>query len=121
MKSIATVAALLVAGQFAFARGEPPHAAGVEPPSNLGASRLAAANVEELKKRVEEGGFKDVEIVPQMFVVMAKKPDGRGVSMIVDAETLQALQLGGDGPDQGTDGDAAPDSACKGPSGGAPL
>ncbi len=67
------------------------------PPSNFSAGRPAATSVEELKKKVGEVGFKDVEIMPQMLVVLAKKPDGRGVSMIVDVQTLQALQLGGDG------------------------
>lgn len=80
----------------------------------VGAERRAAASHDELKKKVEAVGFKDVEVVPQMFVVIAKKPDGRGVSMIVDAETLQALQLGDDASDQ--DGDtpnAAPEDTCK--------
>ena len=113
--AIATAAVVLVAAQFASARGEPPNAASPEPPANLNTQRPAAKSTEELKKKVEEVGFKDVEIVPQMFVVLAKKPDGQGVSMIVDAETLQAVQLGG-GPDQ--DGDSpqqAPEGACKGP------
>jgi hypothetical protein len=115
MRHIAAIAFVLVAAQFASARGEPPDASGTQPP-RAGAERRAAANPEELKKRVEEVGFKDVEVVPQMFVVVAKKPDGRGVSMIVDAETLQALQLGGDSPDQGDDEpNAAPEETCKGP------
>ena len=114
--AIAAAAVMLVAAQFASARGEPPNAASPEPPANLNTQRSAAKSADELKKRVEEVGFKDVEIVPQMFVVLAKKPDGRGVSMIVDAETLEALQLGGDGPDQGGDSpQQAPEETCKGP------
>ena len=32
-----------------------------------------------------------------MFLVLAKKPNGQGLSMLVDADTLQAWQLGYDG------------------------
>ena len=118
MRNIAVIALTLVAGQVAFARAEPPHTAGA-PPSNFSAERPAVSSAEELKKKVEEVGFKDVEIVPQMFVVLAKKPDGRGVSMIVDAQTLQALQLGEEeGSGSGDDhSNATPDGACKGPTG----
>jgi hypothetical protein len=117
--AIATAAVMLVAAQFASARGEPPNAASPspQPPANLNAQQPAVKSTEELKKRVEEVGFKDVEVVPRMFVVLAKKPDGQGVSMIVDADTLQALQLGGDGPDQGGGEPQGPDGACKGPAG----
>jgi hypothetical protein len=115
--TVATAAVVLVAAQFASARGEPPNAASPQPPANLNAQPPAAKSTEELKKKVEEVGFKDVEVVPRMFVVLAKKPDGQGVSMIVDADTLQALQLGGDGPDQGAGEPQGPDRACKGPAG----
>ena len=114
--TIATAAVVLVAAQFASARGEPPNAASPQPPAHLNTPQ-AAKSTEELKKKVEEVGFKDVEVVPRMFVVLAKKPDGQGVSMIVDADTLQALQLGGDGPDQGDGEPQGPDRACKGPAG----
>jgi len=116
MRHIAAIAFMLVAAQFASARGEPPNAPSNPTSPGTGVERRAAANPDELKKRVEEVGFKDVEVVPQMFVVIAKKPDGRGVSMIIDAETLQALQLGDDGPDHGGDQpDAAPEGTCQGP------
>src|SRR5438105_12986861 len=61
--AIATAAVMLVAAQFASARGEPPDAArpSPQPPANLNADRSAAKSTEELKKRVEEVGFKDVE------------------------------------------------------------
>ncbi|WP_157100420.1 hypothetical protein [Rhodoplanes sp. Z2-YC6860] len=115
--TVATAAVVLVAAQFASARGEPPDAASPQPPTGLNAPSSSAKSTEELKRKVEEGGFKDVQVVPRMFVVLAKKPDGQGVSMIVDADTLQALQLGGDGPDQGDAGRQGPDGACKGPAG----
>ena len=117
MRNIAVIALTLVAGQVAFARAEPPHAAAA-PPSNFTGERPGVTSAEELKKKVEEVGFKDVEIVPQMFVVLAKKPDGRGVSLIVDAQTMQALQLGEEDSGAGDDhSKATPDGACQGPPG----
>jgi hypothetical protein len=116
MRYIAAIALIFVAAQTASAVGEPPNAAGSQPPSNFSVDRPAAATTEELKKKVEQGGFKDVEVVPRMFVVLAKKPDGQGVSLIVDADTMQALQLGADDADQSGD-QSAQGGACKGPSG----
>ena len=122
MRYIAATALMLVAAQFASARGEPPNAtASQPPPAAAGPDQSAAKSTEELKKKVEEVGFKDVQIMPHMFVVMAKNPDGKNVSMIVDAETLQALQLGGDAADQDDDGPAPPDGSCQGPSSGEHL
>src|SRR5882757_9980336 len=103
MRQMAAIALMFVAAQTASARGEPPDAAGSQPPSNFSAGRPAAATIEELKKKVEQSGFKDVEVVPRMFVVLAKKPDAQGVSLIVDADTLQALQLGADDSNQSGD------------------
>jgi len=115
MRHIAAIALMFVAAQTASARSEPPNAAAPQPPSNFSADRPAATNTEELKKKVEQSGFKDVQVVPRMFVVLAKKPDGQGVSMIVDADTMQALQLGADDSGAGSD-DAAPSGSCKGTS-----
>lgn len=117
MRHIATIALMFIAAQTASsARGEPPDAAGSHPLSNFSVDRPAAANTEELKKKIEQGGFKDVEVVPRMFVVLARKPDGQGVSLIVDADTLQALQLGTDDSGPGG-GDPAQGGSCQGPSG----
>src|SRR5258707_234798 len=119
MRQIAAIALMFVAAQTASARGEPPDVAGSQPPSNFSADRPAAATTEELKKKVEQSGFTDVEIVPHMSVVLAKKPDWQSVSMIGDADTMQALQLGAD--DSGAGGadagpNAAPSGSCKGTS-----
>ena len=116
MRQIATIALMFIAAQTASsARGEPPDVAGSQPLSNFSGDR-PAASTEELKKKVEQGGFKDVEVVPRMFVVLARKPDGQGVSLIVDADTLQALQLGADDSGPGG-GDPAQGGSCQGPSG----
>lgn len=105
--TVATAAVVLVAAQFASARGAPPSTVSPQPPANLNVQPSAAKSTEELKKKFEEVGF----------VVLAKRPDGQGVSMIVDADSLQALQLGGDGSDQGGGEPQGPDGACKGPAG----
>ena len=117
---VATAAMMLVAAQFASARGESADTANPNPrpPANLNTEGPVAKTTEELKKKVEEVGFKDVQVIPHMFVVVAKKPDGQNVSMIVDALTLQALQLGGDDAEQGGDEPQhIPEGACKPPSG----
>jgi hypothetical protein len=50
----------------------------------------------ELKRRVEGAGFREVAVMPSMFVVTAKNASGREVAMIVDSDTLEALQIGSD-------------------------
>src|SRR5262245_36020157 len=113
MRKIATIAFVLATAHAASARGEPPAGAGTAPPPAVSGDASSAATAAELKRRVEQVGFKDVEIVPQMFVVVAKTPDGKEVSLIVDAESMQALQLGGD--DQGASRDPGQDQACNAP------
>jgi len=49
--------------------------------------------LQDLVKRIEQTGFKDVHVVPQMFFVVAVKPDGTPVRMIVDSDTLKTLEV----------------------------
>jgi hypothetical protein len=61
------------------------------------AEQMDAANaafLAELKRRIERAGFEDVEIVPRVFVATGKDRQGRGVSLIVDSDTLKTLQVG---------------------------
>jgi hypothetical protein len=75
----------------AWATGEPP--VGGKPyaeqtdPSN---DRFIA----ELKRRIEGQGYREVEVVPQMFVVIARDGKGRKVPLVVDSNTLQAIHIG---------------------------
>lgn len=64
----------------------------------------------ELKRRVEGAGFGDVEILPSMFVVTAKSSSGRDVALIVDSDTLQALQIGSDEVAEASQCQAAPEA-----------
>ena len=107
MRRIATIVFVLAAAHAASARGEPPATAGNAPEPGISSEASHAAAVADVKKKVEQVGFKDVEVVPSMFVVVAKTPDGKGVSLIVDAETMQALQLGGDDHGAGSSRGAA--------------
>jgi hypothetical protein len=51
------------------------------------------AFLQDLVKRIQETGFKDVHVVPQMFFVLAVKPDGTPVRMVVDSDTLKTLEV----------------------------
>jgi hypothetical protein len=58
--------------------------------------QLDAANemfLGELRKRLQQKGFEEVSIVPQMFVVRAKDK-GRNITLIVDSDSLQAMAIG---------------------------
>jgi len=54
------------------------------------------ANVDflrELADRIKKSGYEQVEIVPQMFVVIAKKPEGKPQMLIVDYNTMRAIEV----------------------------
>jgi hypothetical protein len=58
--------------------------------------QLDAANemfLGDLRKRLQQKGFEEVSIVPQMFVVRAKDK-GRHITLIVDSDSLQAMAIG---------------------------
>jgi len=64
----------------------------------------------ELKRRVEGAGYADVEIMPSMFVVTARTSSGRSVALIVDSDTLEALQIGSEDAAAAAQCEAAPES-----------
>jgi hypothetical protein len=60
--------------------------------------QMDAANAKflaELRERLRRKGYEEVQIVPQMFVVLAKER-GRNVTIIVDSDSLQTLAVGSD-------------------------
>jgi hypothetical protein len=68
-----------------------------EAPSSY-AKRMDKENIEflrQLSRMVGEKGFRDVEPVPQMFVFLAKRSDGREITLLVNSDTLQAMELKG--------------------------
>jgi hypothetical protein len=106
----ALVAALIVfSTQTAIANVEATGPVGGKPYEN----QLNGGNEKflmELKRRVEGAGFGDVEIMPSMFVVTAKTSSGRSVALIVDSDTLQALQIGSDEETAAAQCEAAPEA-----------
>jgi hypothetical protein len=61
--------------------------------SQISADAEAMQALEVLNKRLEQAGYKDVQIVPQAIVVRAKDGKGNPALLLVDTETLMALQL----------------------------
>jgi hypothetical protein len=47
----------------------------------------------ELANRIKEAGYADVQIVPQLFVVIAKKTNGSPKMLIVDYNTMRAIEV----------------------------
>lgn len=65
------------------------------------AKKLDKENVEflkELASLVEAKGYRDVQVIPQMFVVTAKNPDGKLQTLIIDSNSLKAFALDGELP-----------------------
>jgi hypothetical protein len=61
--------------------------------SQIAADTEAMQALEVLNKRLEQAGYKDVQIVPQAIVVRAKDGKGNPALLLVDTQTLMALQL----------------------------
>ena len=59
-------------------------------------------------------GFKDVEIIPQMFVATAKNGDGQTKTLIVDYNTLKAFSFDGELPLMSSGKDSQPETAVPG-------
>ena len=49
----------------------------------------------DLTKRVEGAGYSKVRMIPQMFVVLAIRADGKPITLIVDSNTLKAAEVEG--------------------------
>jgi hypothetical protein len=59
---------------------------------------LDKANVlflKELRQLVEAKGFRDVRIIPQLFVAKVKGADGKDRTLIINSDTLQAFAFDG--------------------------
>ena len=49
----------------------------------------------DLTKRIEDAGYSKVRMIPQMFVVLAVRSDGKTITLIVDSQTLKAAEVEG--------------------------
>jgi hypothetical protein len=63
---------------------------------------LTKENIQFLKdlcRLIEAKGFKNVRVIPQMFVVTATGPDGKPATMLVDSNTLKTFAFDNPLPD----------------------
>src|SRR3954463_3214351 len=105
----------LIALIFLLAQADLAAAATVEKnPSRDYSKLLDKENVEFLRNLamlLEAQGFKDVRIIPQMFVAAAQNKRGREVTVIVDYNTLQAFSFEGKLPFVEAGKDSKPEMA----------
>lgn len=53
-----------------------------------------AAVLRDVVKQLKAARYKDIEIVPQVFVARAKNQSGEEVTIFIDVETMRAVELG---------------------------
>jgi hypothetical protein len=61
------------------------------------ASQLDKANMEflrDLAEKLEATGFKHVRVVPELFVAVVERPDGKPAALVVDSNTLRTFEVG---------------------------
>jgi hypothetical protein len=63
--------------------------------SKTGAAKSNVAFLRDLTKRIEGAGYSKVQMIPQMFVVLAVRSDGKPITLIVDSNTLKATEVEG--------------------------
>lgn len=59
------------------------------------AAKSNVAFLRDLTKRIEDAGYRKVRMIPQMFVVLAVRSDGKPITLIVDSNTLKAAEVEG--------------------------
>jgi len=60
------------------------------------ASQLDKANMEflrDLANKLEATGFKHVRVVPELFVAVVERPDGKPAALVVDSNTLRTFEV----------------------------
>src|SRR3954447_10222422 len=67
-----------------------------------------------LATMLEAQGFKDVRIIPQMFVATSKTDEGQTKTLIIDYNTLKAFSFDGELPLVSTAKDGQPETAVPG-------
>jgi len=98
MRRLALVVLLAFISSAAFAKGVSAHGDQAQTRSESGASTSQAPGSEEeaflqqIVDAVANSGYKDPGIVP-MFVVSATDASGKRVLLLVDTETMQAIEV----------------------------
>ena len=85
----------LTAFVLALAMANPVIAEQAHTASKTGAAKSNAAFLRDLTKRIEGAGYSKVQMIPQMFVVLAARSDGKPITLIVDSNTLKATEVEG--------------------------
>jgi len=80
---------------LAFAISNPCIAQQAHAASKKGAAKSNAAFLRDLTKRIAGAGYSKVQMIPQMFVVLAVRSDGKPITLIVDSNTLKATEVEG--------------------------
>ena len=65
------------------------------PANKKAAAKSNVAFLRDLTKRIEDAGYSKVQMIPQMFVVLAVRSDGKPITLIVDSRTLKAVEVEG--------------------------
>jgi hypothetical protein len=84
------LALFLVANFISAAAAEPGNA-----PNELSDPKSNSEFLSGLSKRIEGAGYSNVHMIPQMFVVLANRSDGKPTTLIVDSKSLQAVEVEG--------------------------
>ena len=78
-----------------FAITNPAAAEQNRPANKKAAAKSNVAFLRDLTKRIEDAGYSKVRMIPQMFVVLAVRSDGKPITLIVDSRTLKAVEVEG--------------------------
>jgi hypothetical protein len=98
MRRLALVVLLTFISGAAFAKGMPSHGDQAQPSSDAGALTAQVPGSEDeaflrqITDAVENSGYKDPDVIP-MFVVSATDASGKRVLLLVDPETMQAIEV----------------------------
>jgi len=98
MRRLALVVLLTFISGACFAKGLPAPGDHAQAPSDSGAltaqvpSSEDEAFLQQITEAATNSGYKDPEVIP-MFVVSATDANGKRVLLLVDPETMQAIEV----------------------------
>jgi hypothetical protein len=110
MRRLLALIIVLVPTQLAATVGE-------KEPGRDYSKLMDKANVEFLRNLellLQAKGFKDVRIVPQMFVATAKDREGKTKTLIVDSNSLKSFSFDGELPLISAEKDSKPETVVPG-------
>jgi|SRR5215831_2127366 len=125
---------LMTAGAFAqnatqpdangpAAQTQPPDSQTQSPGQAIGNGPIG----QQVKQKLEQAGFSDVTVVPNSFVIQARNREGTPVMMLIDADSMTAMELRFDrndstvGQSSPSSGSGTPNSTPSGSAGSGPT